>query len=185
MGLDMYLRTRRYVGGWSFSGDRNEYERLVELFGMQDAIIEESSSAFVEFTIGYWRKANHIHAWFVENCQDGIDECQPTEISRDKLRALRDVCLRILSSTELVDGQVHAGTVYSKDHPQGAVRMEEGKIVADPRVANDLLPTQEGFFFGSVDYDEWYWEDLKRTVEIIDKALDLPRDWSFIYQSSW
>lgn len=26
------------------------------------------------YEVAYWRKANHIHNWFVQNIQDGIDD---------------------------------------------------------------------------------------------------------------
>jgi hypothetical protein len=55
-------------------------------------------------------------------------------------------------------------------------------------VAQDVLPTQSGFFFGSTDYDEDYEDDLKQTIEIVDKAMaDYDRDASiyFYYRSSW
>ena len=48
----------------------------------------------------------------------------------------------------------------------------------------DLEPT-EGFFFGSYKKDEWYYEDLKNTVEGLDKVLTLPDEYSFSYQASW
>lgn len=48
----------------------------------------------------------------------------------------------------------------------------------------DLEPTQ-GFFFGSYKKDEWYYQDLKDTVEGLDKVLALPDEYSFSYQSSW
>jgi hypothetical protein len=31
------------------------------------------------------------------------------------------------------------------------------------------LPTAEGFFFGDTDYDEYYIQDLKDTIEIVEK----------------
>ena len=37
--------------------------------------------------------------------------------------------------------------------------------------ATELLPTAEGFFFGSQEYDEYYFEDLKNTKEQIDKII--------------
>lgn len=51
----------------------------------------------------------------------------------------------------------------------------------------NLLPPQAGFFFGSYDIDEWYWEDIKRTIKKIDRILALPNlsELSFSYQSSW
>lgn len=54
---------------------------------------------------------------------------------------------------------------------------------ADPE---EILPTAEGFFFGSTDYDAWYYSDLKETIEVIDKALkDFNDEWEFRYSSSW
>lgn len=49
-----------------------------------------------------------------------------------------------------------------------------------------LLPPQGGFFFGSIVVDEWYWADLKRTIEQVNNILN--KDWSkyrFFYHSSW
>ena len=48
----------------------------------------------------------------------------------------------------------------------------------------DLEPT-EGVFFGSYNKDEWYYKDLKDTVEGLDKVLALPDEYSFTYQASW
>lgn len=53
----------------------------------------------------------------------------------------------------------------------------------------ELLPTQEGFFFGGTGYDEWYWQDLQDTVEQLNRVLTISSDgkrWmNFVYQSSW
>ena len=52
--------------------------------------------------------------------------------------------------------------------------------------AEELLPVQAGFFFGGYEYDEWYFQYLKNTVEMIDKLLkEVPEDWDFYYRSSW
>ena len=46
----------------------------------------------------YWRKANHIHSWFVENCQDGIDECQLSEVTKEQLETLVESCKKVVSA---------------------------------------------------------------------------------------
>ena len=59
-------------------------------------------------------------------------------------------------------------------------------VIEQPAMAGDVLPTQQGFFFGSYDYDEWYMEDMKLTIEQIDKVLATSGEWSdFIYRASW
>ena len=46
----------------------------------------------ISIGVGYWRKANAIHAWFVRECQGGRDECQTTWVPREKLEALLALC---------------------------------------------------------------------------------------------
>ena len=49
------------------------------------------------------------------------------------------------------------------------------------------LPPASGFFFGSTDVDEWYWNDLKYTQVELKTILEKTKneDISFIYQASW
>ena len=41
-----------------------------------------------ESEVGYWRKANQIHKWFVDNVQGGEDDCSPYPVTRDQLEKL-------------------------------------------------------------------------------------------------
>ena len=59
------------------------------------------------------------------------------------------------------------------------------QVLANNDLAEQLLPTQSGFFFGSTDYNLWYFEDLKRTVEEVETILLNVNNKKFIYQSSW
>lgn len=34
------------------------------------------------------------------------------------------------------------------------------KVLSDQSLAKKLLPTEDGFFFGSTEYDDWYFNDL-------------------------
>jgi hypothetical protein len=54
------------------------------------------------------------------------------------------------------------------------------------RDTGKLKPTQ-GFFFGSKDVDEWYWDDLEHTQHVLTKVLndEKLKRFSFYYQSSW
>ena len=52
--------------------------------------------------------------------------------------------------------------------------------------ADAVLPTSGGFFFGSVDYDEWYFDNLNYTVEMLDKVLkDTDFDTEIIEYYDW
>ena len=60
------------------------------------------------------------------------------------------------------------------------------KVLEDQSLADILLPPAVGFFFGSTDLDDWYFDTLKNTVERLDLLLsDQFKDWDFYYQSSW
>ncbi len=49
------------------------------------------------------------------------------------------------------------------------------------------LPPSQGFFFGSTEIDEWYWEDIQYTADVLTKILNDPNfdEFDFYYQSSW
>lgn len=50
--------------------------------------------------IGYWRKANAIHKWFVDNTQNGVDECQTSEVSLQQVVELYNLCKKVLKNPE-------------------------------------------------------------------------------------
>jgi hypothetical protein len=51
---------------------------------------------------------------------------------------------------------------------------------------SSLLPPQAGFFFGSTNVDQWYWQDLGSTKERLEKLLAKEMSgWFFEYHSSW
>lgn len=148
MGLDMYLRGRRYLDDRDVSQKvQNLFPELADLFAWGGAVVKE-----IEIEAGYWRKANHIHKWFVDHVQQGEDDCDTYPVSREKLTELLELCQRVLGFRHL---------------------------------ANELLPTQEGFFFGSTSYDDGYYLDIESTIQILENALKLPESWGFQYHSSW
>lgn len=145
----------------------------MNLFRKKDLGLEE---------VGYWRKANAIHGWFVENVQDGVDECQLSDVPRQKLEELLETCKRVMEETRVEEGEVQNGTVF--ENGVATPIMEKGFVVVNPEVCEELLPARGGFFFGSTDYNEYYMEDVKRTIEILEKALSVPGD-EYAYQASW
>ena len=60
------------------------------------------------------------------------------------------------------------------------------KVLDDPSLAKDLLPTASGFFFGNTDYDRYYLDDLRETIKICDDAMSVESGKaSLYYSSSW
>lgn len=107
---------------------------------------EENES---QLLIGQWRKANHIHNWFVQNVQNGVDDCDEYQVSLLDLKSLEIDCMNALK-----------------------------------RKNPNILPPVDGFFFGSTEIDDYYWSEIKRTIEIIREAQENGFT-DFNYQSSW
>ena len=143
MGLDMYLYKETYI--W-----RNG--PLVEEFTLNHPSIQTERVRFIIEGFGEWRKANQIHQWFVDNVQNGEDDCRKYHLETDQLQEL-------LTTVERVQN--------------------------DHTLARELLPSQEGFFFGSTDYDEFYFDDLEHTRKILTTALAEQEGGEFQYESSW
>ena len=179
MGLDMYLiKTKRvedltpdqYASidegipwGDETKPDLTSCEDTKNLPGSKElngAVELRGSGSFTYWSIfkeiAYWRKSNHIHGWFVKNIQEGIDECQFSEVTEKNLKDLLETCNQVLASK-------------SED------------------IAEDLLPTTEGFFFGNKEYSEWYFQDIERTTMLIKEVL---KSTNFekeivLYRASW
>ena len=90
----------------------------------------------------------------------------------------------MLASTKLVDDTVVNGYSINEDGSKKP-NLVDGKVMLKPEVAEKLLPVEGGFFFGGTAYDEWYYQDLEATKEIIENCLQLSEDWEFEYRASW
>jgi len=129
------------------------FDKLKETLDSDVAFLTKNfPSISIEIKVGQWRKSNQIHQYFVDNCQNGEDDCRLQYVRQEKLEELLDLCKQVL---------------------------------ADHSKAEELLPTQSGFFFGDTEYNEYYYSDLSDTVEILENALKMGDDWEFYYQSSW
>lgn len=157
MGLDMYLKRKKYVGAQY--EHRNVTGSISIKIGDKELPIDFKKVSYIEEAVCYWRKANAIHKWFVENVQKNVDDCGDYYVETEQLKELLELCKQV------------------KDNPTQA---------------NELLPTTSGFFFGSTEYDEWYFEDINETIKKIEKILEEEEELNklgfyseFEYHSSW
>lgn len=58
------------------------------------------------------------------------------------------------------------------------------EVLDNPELAEDLLPTQQGFFFGGTDYSEYYFDSLKAFISFVNTEID-DNNISYEYWSSW
>lgn len=99
MGLDMYLTKETYIGA---NYEFNQIGGTVELTREGRTIpIKFNRIVSVTERIGYWRKANQIHNWFVENVQGGVDDCGRYYVSLDQLKQLVNTCKEVLDDITL------------------------------------------------------------------------------------
>jgi hypothetical protein len=99
MGLDMYLTKKTYIGA-------NYKHRDVKIkidctIGDKKIIFDPEKISEIIERVGYWRKANAIHNWFVQNVQDGKDECEEHYDSFEQLNELKSLCQKILKTKDI------------------------------------------------------------------------------------
>lgn len=201
MGLDMYLYARLYQ---SVKFNKNDEDcagdTTLKNLGYDGKYTYDGGGVTVQIPVAYWRKANAIHkyfvdinkkrisyelvggGWFSATNQEGYesnkelfdriidrmaDDCSPIYLEREDLEKLLAICEEITAPNEDTSELIKYWTIE---------RVKE------------LLPTQGGFFFGSTNYDEWYFEDIKDTVKKLKKVLtdfDENSLVDFYYQASW
>jgi len=61
------------------------------------------------------------------------------------------------------------------------------KVLKNHELAEELLPTQVGFFFGGEAYDDYYFSELERTEKVLSEIIKDQRHFGgeVYYQSSW
>jgi len=60
-----------------------------------------------------------------------------------------------------------------------------GKVTNNNDLAEELLPTAEGFFFGGTEFDEYYFEQVERTLKMFEELLEEEGSKDFYYRASW
>jgi len=115
----MYLNKRTYVGA--------EYEHRnvtgeVKIFANEKPVpVTFNRISEIIERVAYWRKANHIHNWFVQNVQSGKDNCGEYYVSKEKLKELIDLCKKVVEHKDkaaeflpTVGGVFFGGTDYDE-----------------------------------------------------------------------
>lgn len=151
MGLDMYLRKKVYpfIDHSNYINNKITAKVVLETNYSTLTSFEVSPSSSFELGEVYWRKANAIHDWFVNETRFGNDEERTFEISEDSLRDLLDICKEILKEKEL-----------------------NGKDSA-VSLAKEILPTTDDFFFGTTEYKDYYFSTLEQTIRDVKSLINI------------
>lgn len=170
MGLDMYLYGERYISD-SYSEDPVKAaiakQATLDVLGLLDDDEVDKSHIFgysATLTLGYWRKAWPIHRWFVENVQNGVDDCGKYSVDRDTLQQLLADCIAVLSAKE--DSEIAHDTAWAYIPPDENI---EANTLDDPEEA------------------EYYYYHIQRTATILKHLMTDKKfaHYDFYYSSSW
>lgn len=145
-------------------------------------LIESTKKMYFPKEDVYFRKANFVYRYFQPYLVD-----EACIVTQEMVTELLDRCDKVIEAAQ-EDGVLNAkGRVDKKyyvcknfyDLPKAEqeaeiarVQLEQAKMPNDwTGVAADLLPTTDGFFFGSIEYGVWYLEDIVSCKEQFTKLL--------------
>jgi hypothetical protein len=153
MGLDMYLYKKHYVKNWDYMSNEERHTISLKKGKKKLDHIKPDRVCYVVEEVMYWRKFNALHKWFVDNVQEGVDDCKESFVDESDLKMLLETLTYVYENKD---------------------------------TAETILPTAQGFFFGSDEIDEYYWEEVKSTIiQLKDLLEEDNKGASFYYRSSW
>lgn len=148
-----------YISGWEYGGGPDAlYKALVVETGMTPHdgsphfnVHRDGDGYTVEATIFYWRKANHIHKWFVDGLQQGRDECERTLVHPEALMDLLERCERVTVDPSLAHellptqaGFFFGGTEYDEWY-----LADTKETAVDLKAQIALVPAGAKFYYRS------------------------------------
>lgn len=178
----MYLEKKTYVRNWSHMKAVDLHHVAVLKGDKYVDHIKPERVSYITEQVAYWRKANQIHHWFINHCSTRGEDDTYAYVSHSDLVELLDTCKRVLAASKLVEGKINNGYTYESGAKKPIIA--DGKIIEDSSLAQELLPTTDGFFSGSTDYDEYYLDDIKRTIEQLEPLL-AEGEFDYEYEASY
>ncbi len=184
MGLDMYLSKKTYVKRWEHQSDENKFEVTVKKGGVTYPSVKSERVSYITEEIMYWRKANQIHGWFVDNCHEMTQDVLYS-VSYEQLKELYDTCKSVLDALNKAPKkkvEVVAGWKNGEEYT------EEIEVYDNTDEITSLLPPRQGFFFGSYEIGEWYKQQIEETVKMLEEEINSGTDEygsEYEYYASW
>jgi hypothetical protein len=183
MGLDMYLSKKTYVKQWSHQKPEDQFEVSVKRGGVTYPFVKTERVSYITEEVAYWRKANQIHGWFCNNCEEVVADVK-YYVTKENLEELLKACktvLETLNKIPKVKKEVVGGWRDGKEY------MVEVEGYDNTDEVLELLPPTPGFFFGSLEIDEYYKEEIEDTIKVLEDELstegsDYPE---YEYYASW
>lgn len=100
MGLDMYLYKKHYVKNWDWMADHEKHTISIKKGKKKLDHIKPDRVCSVVEEVMYWRKFNALHKWFVDNVQEGVDDCKETYVDESDLKMLLETLTYVLENKD-------------------------------------------------------------------------------------
>lgn len=152
MGLDMNLYRRVDVSDcMTMTGEKGERVEQVILNGQCDKTVGRSTRYQITTNVCYWRKFNALHKYMRDHFgRESEDNCVDMFLNIDDIRKL------LMELKNLVK----------------QIKLDKDGIITNQEICEEILPPEDGFFFGSTALDSYYVEDIKDTIEMLGRVID-------------
>lgn len=155
MGLDMYLYARDYISGYEFSPAEERADALAVMTVAQRRGFPTPISPSVEIQV-------EVAYWRKANQIHNW-------FVKNVQNGVDECQYSYVSRSQLKELHDLCVDLLKDRNPDKAAK---------------LLPTQCGFFFGSTEYDEFYWHNIENTISQLEPLLENDNV-EYYYCSSW
>jgi hypothetical protein len=105
MGLDQTLHANKYqsIARWNKDDENNTARSIIGIVGADKFLTPDPNGytmTEIKLSVAQWRKANQIHGWFIQNIQNGHDDCREYEVEREQLAELATLCQSVLDNRD-------------------------------------------------------------------------------------
>jgi len=146
MGLDMYLLKKTYINSSEWVKEEKRDNIEITQGGKPHPKIKPERINYVIENVGYWRKANAIHKWFVDNVQKGEDDCDQYFVGPSTLQKLKNVCVEVLENKDKAQellptesGPFFGGTDYDEYY--------FGELVETIQIMDEALSDDDASYY--------------------------------------
>lgn len=188
MGLDIYFKKVKTQGVETTNIEnlelmRRDYRRTLLSNGvfaeintiLKTNLNEETKERVIELIepyIYYNFERTRLIESRLERLEECVNDILESFVSREDMYYRKVNCLYAYFNDRLEDEQC---LVTKADVEDIIDRAKNVLLAHDEETSAQLLPTQSGFFFGSTEYDEYYYDDIADVYKDFTKYLE---DWT-------
>ena len=151
--------------------------------GLDHALIKLKKDSKEQETICNWRKENHFHKWFIDRYPEGDNG--EAEVSFEDMMDFKETCDDVIETLVKAEPKMKSVLTHQTCEKGKWINHYEDMPVYDDDLVEDLLPPQEGFFFGGTTIARWYLESVIDAKHKVDETLKKHQKGDKYYYWSW